>query len=120
MKWIKILGWLGVVSMSLVIGNAFIQGSFTEDGGALLRNPWGVVSLVDLYVGFVLFSIWIVLREEKISRIIIWVAAMMVLGFFTGSIYVLKAAYESKGDKSLFLMGKKGDKDEKNKAEKSM
>ncbi|NBG89679.1 DUF1475 family protein [Isachenkonia alkalipeptolytica] len=108
MRWIKLLGWLGVGAMTVVIGSAFINGSFTEDGGALLQNPWGIVSLVDLYVGFVLFSIWIVLREEKTSAIILWVAAMMILGFFTGSLYVLKAAYESKGDKKIFLMGTKG------------
>ncbi len=107
MKAIKILGWLGSVAMTVVIGNAFINGSFTEDGGELLKNPWGVVSLVDLYVGFILFSIWIFLREEKLSAIVIWVVFMMILGFFTGSIYVLKAAYESKGDKKIFLMGKK-------------
>jgi len=107
MRIIKILGWIGVIAMTLVIGNAFISGNFAEDGGELLRNPWGVVSLVDLYVGFILFSIWIVLREEKISAMVIWVAAMMILGFFTGSLYVLKAAYESKGDKEIFLMGKK-------------
>ena len=107
MKIVKILGWLGVVAMTLVIGNAFMNGSFSEDGGELLQNPWGIVSLVDLYVGFILFSIWIVLREEKISAMVIWIAAMMILGFFTGSLYVLKAAYESKGDKEIFLMGRR-------------
>lgn len=106
MKIVKLLGWLGVIAMTVVIGNAFINGSFTVDGGELLRNPWGVVSIVDLYVGFILFSIWIALREEKTVAIIIWIVFMMILGFFTGSIYVLKAAYESKGDKKIFLMGK--------------
>ncbi len=106
MKIIKIAGWVGAVAMTLVIGNAFINGNFSEDGGELLRNPWGLVSLVDLYVGFILFSIWIVLREEKVSAIVLWVVFMMILGFFTGSLYVLKAAYESKGDKKIFLMGK--------------
>lgn len=109
MRWIKVLGWLGLAAMTAVIGNAFIQGSFTEDGGALLQNPWGVVSLVDLYVGFALFSIWIILREEKPVSKVLWVLAMMILGFFTGSIYVLKAAYESRGDRRIFLMGKDGE-----------
>lgn len=107
MKAIKILGWLGVLAMTLVIGNAFINGNFSEDGGELLRNPWGVVSLVDLYVGFILFSIWIVLREESLGAMVIWIVLMMILGFFIGSVYVLKAAYESKGDKEVFLMGRK-------------
>ncbi len=35
----------------------------------LLAMPWGIVSLVDLYVGFALFSIWIVYREKAILPI---------------------------------------------------
>ena len=33
----------------------FTQGDFREDGGELLENPWGIVSLFDVYVGFFLF-----------------------------------------------------------------
>ena len=29
----------------------------------LISNPWGIVSLVDLYVGFTVFSMWIWFRE---------------------------------------------------------
>ena len=107
MKIIKLIGWVGLIAMTLVIGNGFINGSFTEDGGELLRNPWGVVSLVDLYVGFALFSIWIALREKSMGAKVVWIILMMILGFFTGSLYVLKAAYESKGDYDIFLKGKK-------------
>ncbi len=107
MKIIKLIGWIGFISMTIVIGNGFLNGNFLEDGGELLTNPWGIVSLVDLYVGFVLFSIWITLREKSLGSKIVWISLMMILGFFTGSIYVLKAAYESNGDYEIFLMGKK-------------
>ncbi len=50
MKITKIVSLLGLIAMVLVISNGFINGSFTEDGGELLANPWGIVSLVDLYV----------------------------------------------------------------------
>jgi hypothetical protein len=36
---------------------------------------------VDLYVGFVLFSGWIVYREKAWLPSVIWVIAMMILGF---------------------------------------
>ena len=106
MRAVKIIGWLGVIAMTAAIGNGFLNGNFTDDGGELLRNPWGIVSLVDLYVGFILFSIWIALREKSVGAKIVWIVLMMILGFFTGSVYLLKAAYESKGDKRVFLMGK--------------
>ncbi len=106
MRAVKIIGWLGVIAMTAAIGNGFLNGNFTDDGGELLRNPWGIVSLVDLYVGFIIFSIWIALREKSVGAKIVWIVLMMILGFFTGSVYLLKAAYESKGDKRVFLMGK--------------
>ncbi len=46
------------------------------------------------------------LREKSVGAKIVWIVLMMILGFFTGSVYLLKAAYESKGDRRVFLMGK--------------
>ncbi len=110
MKAAKWIAWLGLVAMTVVLLNGFINGDFSEDGSQLLANPWGVVSIVDLYVGFGLFSIWIAFREKNIILAIIWIILMMVLGFFTGSLYTLIALYQSKGDwLSFFLGGRKAD-----------
>lgn len=106
MKEIKIFSALGLLAMTAVLFYAFSTGNFFSDGGELLSNPWGIVSLVDLYVGFILFSLWIVYREKHLYMKIIWVSLMMVLGFFTGSLYMLMAAYQSKGDVKKFWLGK--------------
>lgn len=105
MKIAKIIAWLGVLAMTAVLLNGFIAGDFGQDGGELLANPWGVVSLVDLYVGFALFSLWIAFRETKVALAVIWILLMMVLGFFTGAVYVLIALYTSKGDWVKFFLG---------------
>jgi hypothetical protein len=105
MKIAKIIAWLGLIAMTLVLLNGFINGNFGEDGGELLANPWGIVSLVDLYVGFALFSMWIAFREKNIIVAVIWIILMMVLGFFTGSLYVLIVLYRSKGDWKTFFFG---------------
>lgn len=107
MKIAKIIAWLGLFAMTAVLLNGFINGNFAEDGSALLANPWGLVSLVDLYVGFALFSVWIVFRETKVISAIFWILLMMVLGFFTGSLYMLVALYQSKGDWLTFFLGKR-------------
>ncbi len=106
LKIVKILALIGVIAMSVALFNGFYNGSFSEDGGALMQNPWGIVSLVDLYVGFVLFSIWIVYRETSRSQIIVWVVLMMILGFFTASVYVLYALHQSKDDVLTFIHGR--------------
>lgn len=107
MKIAKIIAWLGLFAMTAVLLNGFINGDFAEDGSALLANPWGLVSFVDLYVGFALFSVWIAFRETNIVSAILWILLMMVLGFFTGSLYMLIALYQSKGDWADFFLGKR-------------
>ena len=105
MKIAKIIAWLGLLGMTAVLLNGFINGDFGQDGAELLANPWGIVSLVDLYAGFTLFSMWIAFREKQIIAAVIWIILMMVLGFFTGCLYVLVALYRSKGDWGTFFLG---------------
>jgi hypothetical protein len=54
-----------------------------------------------------LFSGWILYREGLNLKSIIWVILMMVLGFFTASLYVLINLVASKGDWNRFWMGSK-------------
>jgi hypothetical protein len=105
MKTAKLIAALGVLSMTAVLVYGFTAGDFSTDGGELLRNPWGVVSLVDLYVGFSLFSLWIIYREGSPVRSLIWVALMLTLGFFTGALYTLLALWKSEGSWERFWQG---------------
>ena len=97
---------LGIIAMTLALGNGFLNGDFAGEGGKMLGMSWGIVSLVDLYVGFVLFSAWIVYREASPARAGVWVVLMMVFGFLTASVYVLLALQSSRGDWPRFWMGK--------------
>jgi hypothetical protein len=106
MKIAKAVALLGFLAMTGILIYAFATGNFTQEGRALLSMPWGIVSLVDLYVGFVLFSGWIVYREKSLARSIVWILLMMVLGFFTASLYTLIALQTSGGDWTRFWMGK--------------
>lgn len=103
----KLISLLGMLAMAAVLIYGFLIGDFLVDGAELLSNPWGIVSLVDLYVGFTLFSIWIIYREKSVVRSIIWVFFMMTLGFFTGSLYTFIALQTSGSDWQQFWMGKR-------------
>jgi hypothetical protein len=107
MKIAKAISLLGLLAMSAVLVYGFTAGNFLADGAQLLSNPWGIVSLVDLYVGFILFSGWIIYREKSTIRSIIWVFFMMTLGFFTGALYTFIALQTSGGDWQRFWMGKR-------------
>lgn len=105
MKTAKALSFMGIVAMTAVLFYGFTQGSFFEDGGELMENPWGIVSLVDLYVGFTLFSIWMAFREKNVPILIIWIVAVMILGFFAASVYVFMNLITCKGDLLRFFLG---------------
>ena len=109
MKIAKAIALLGLLAMSAVLIYGFTVGDFATEGKQLLSMPWGIVSLIDLYVGFVLFSGWIVYREKSAVRSLIWVVLMMILGFWTGSLYTLIALQSSDGDWRRFWLGRRLD-----------
>jgi len=69
------------------------------------KLPWGVVSLVDLYAGFTLFSIWI-FYKEPVNKSIVWIFFVMILGNLTTAIYILYSLSTSKGEVNKFFLGK--------------
>ena len=107
MKLAKVISLLGLLAMTAVLVYGFTIGDFGGEGARLLAMPWGIVSLVDLYVGFTLFSCWIVYREKAVLPSIVWVILMMVLGFWAGALYTLIAARSSGGDWKRFWLGKR-------------
>lgn len=106
MKLAKIISLAGFLAMTAVIIYGFTVGDFASEGSQLTSMPWGIVSLVDLYTGFVLFSGWIIYREKSIPAAILWTAAMMVFGFAAGSLYAFLALQNSGGDWRKFWLGK--------------
>jgi hypothetical protein len=101
----KTVAVLGIVAMTMALFHGFTAGDFFGEGRQLAAMPWGIVSLVDLYTGFTLFSCWIVYREKSLAVAAIWTIAMMGLGFFAGSVYALLALNASRGDWRRFWLG---------------
>jgi hypothetical protein len=105
MRIAKVVALLGALIMGCALIYGFTVGDFTGEGAQLLAMPWGVVSLVDVYTMFTLFSVWVVYREKSIPRSAIWVLFIMVLGAFICSIYALIALQTSGGDWKRFWLG---------------
>ena len=106
MKIAKIVSSLGMLAMTAVLIYGFTVGDFFGEGSKLFAMPWGIVSLVDLYTGFTLFSAWIIYREKSLPVAILWTAAMMTLGFFAGSLYAFITLQNSHDDWRKFWLGK--------------
>jgi hypothetical protein len=105
MTFAKIVALIGLLAMTGILIFGFTVGDFSGEGAKLLAMPWGIVSLVDLYVGFTLFSGWIIFREKAFLPSVVWVLLMMVLGFWTGALYTFLALQTSGGDWKRFWYG---------------
>jgi hypothetical protein len=99
--------FIGFLIMFFSISTAFIVGDFSEEGSIILSLAWGKVSLIDVYIGFMIFSGWIVYRERSFGRSLIWVILMMIFGNMTACLYILLALRQSRGDWPRFWLGKR-------------
>ena len=109
MKLAKVVAWLATIIMGLTLLYGFTQGDLSAEGRIIASIPWGIVSLVDVYVGFILFSGWMVFRERSLALAIVWVILIMVLGSFIAGIYTLIAVYTCGGDWRRFWMGSRAE-----------
>jgi hypothetical protein len=101
----KIIALLGALIMGCALVYGFVVGDFSGEGAQLLAMPWGVISLLDVYTMFTLFSVWVVYRERSVLRSAVWVLFIMVLGAFICSLYALIALQTSGGDWRRFWHG---------------
>ena len=99
---------LCLIVLTAVMAGVLIYG-FTlgdsRDFKELLENPWGIVSLFDVYVGFFFFIGWIVYRESCPGIILAWSVAILLGGNLVSGIYAFIALLRSKGDARTFFLG---------------
>ncbi len=107
-RGVTALALIGLFIMLVSISTAFIVGDFSTEGNIILSLAWGKVSLIDVYLGFIIFSGWITYRERSIGRSVIWVILMMIFGNMTACLYILLALRQSRGDWTQFWLGQRG------------
>jgi hypothetical protein len=67
----RIVALLFAALLTIAIVWAMGQKPIGESFAAMIRDPWGVVTLIDLYAGFIAFALVIALYEKP------WVAAVL-------------------------------------------
>ncbi len=112
MRLIKIFAIAGTVIMLLTLLYGFIVGDFFREGSILISLAWGRVSLIDVYVGFFLFSGWVLYREERLSLALLWIVLIMLLGNFITSLYVTMMLFRSGENYQWFWLGKHYEKNQ--------
>lgn len=80
MKFLQLLPFMAALVLAALIVWAAGAGDFSGFGAVLTSDPWGVVTLADLYIGFLLSAlvIWFAHRRKWVA--ILWILPLPVLG----------------------------------------
>ncbi len=79
MKLVRYAFLLLGVCLSGLIVYAIIYGDFWQAGNWLTRDPWGIVTLADLYVGLAVSAAVIALFERSWTAVL-WIIPLPFLG----------------------------------------
>ncbi|WP_420430600.1 hypothetical protein [Hyphobacterium sp.] len=88
---LRLLVALGGLALGALIWIAVSQGDFGAAGGWLVSDPWGQVTLLDLYLGFFFTAVVIALFERRWWRAAIWIAPLPVLGNIWAAVWFVFA-----------------------------
>ena len=102
MKYGKIFSFIGFILMLGMLIYGFTIGSFMGEGKILLGMPWGQISLVDIYIEFIIVCAFIVHRENNWAKSIVWVILVLSLGSMISCLYLFLAFNNSDGNWKKF------------------
>lgn len=78
------IGILALALVGLIVWAATslqeLHGGLMEQFAVITTLPWGLASLADLYVGFVLFGVLVFLTERSWIVAALWALPVLVLG----------------------------------------
>lgn len=80
MAVMRLVGALVALGLVVSIVWAAFTGAIFEEGGAILALPWGVVTFIDLYAGFLFAAALILVAEPRPRLAIVLALSIFVLG----------------------------------------
>ena len=83
--------------MTVITVIASLDRSVLEGGRGLWPDPWFIATLMDAYFGFATFFLWVAYKETSWVARVAWFVAIMSLGNFAMSAYLLWQLMTMKG-----------------------
>jgi hypothetical protein len=77
------VGVLGAALVGAILWASFggtLHGTFMNQLGVITTLPWGIVTLADLYLGFILFAVVVFLAERSWLSAALWSLPLLFLG----------------------------------------
>lgn len=107
-KWISFGMWI-IMSISFIWGAS--TGKVVSQEIAIVQLTWGKINAIDLYIGLLLFSMWIIYRERSGVQKTLWIILFLALGNWATSLYVFLSLRKANGSWRRFFQGARVGKD---------
>jgi len=78
-----------LLSMMAMTFWASMNRSVFQAGRGLWPDPWFLTTLLDAYLGFLIFYVWVAYKERTTLSRILWFLLIMALGNMAAAFYVL-------------------------------
>jgi hypothetical protein len=92
-----------LVMLSTTI-TASIDRNIFEAVGSIWANWWFKATLLDAYLGFLTFFVWVAYKELHLRRKLVWFALIMLLGNMAISTYMLLELYKLQEGDTLEIL----------------
>ncbi|MCC6230375.1 MAG: DUF1475 family protein [Phycisphaerales bacterium] len=102
-----IFALLAVVLIALIVW-ASVEKHVLEIFKVMLAERWGIVTLIDLYAGFVVTATWICVLERRAWRALPWLIAMVFLGNLATAVYVVFRAWRARSVRDIIIGAPEG------------
>lgn len=86
--------------LAMTISASMDRGLF-DAGAELWPHLWFKATLLDAYLGFIIFYLWVAYKERRAALRILWFILIMGLGNMATAAYVLLQLYRLKPDESV-------------------
>lgn len=90
------LALLGIVLWAL-FAKQELHGAFMDQFNVIVTLPWGIATLADLFIGFILFATLVFVVERSWIAAVFWAAPVFVLGNIWAALwFVVRLPYLAK------------------------
>lgn len=100
---------LMTIALIVLIVIASLETSLAQGLRDLTAGMWGIVTLVDLYIGLIFIAVWIGWLERSWWRTLLWTIGLFCFGNLTTAVYVVQRGWRADSLQSFFTRARKRD-----------
>jgi len=102
----KIVTLLAFIGFLVAIIYGVTQHDFFAEGNTMLSVFWGQFTMFDIYAAFIVFFVWVVIRERHFLKSVLWFVLIMLGGSMSICLYLFIALVTCNDDLKILLLGK--------------